>query len=238
MRVSKNAELRTRANDERAGLPVTLTEKVSGKTWADHFPMAVDGLPDDQVDRISFERAFEFLNMHYQDLHQLESDGPFPIGDFTPARVRYYSHMGDCFGFFHRGELVGVFIGTISDWSTYYLRTCSILRKFQGAGRFRSFLEHLIQSLKEMGFDRVEGEVSPANLGEVHLFNKLGFNISGVSLTDRWGAVIRFTMFLSDQAGKVFLGQFCAGIKPQLNKASSKAQSLKLVTSSKGGKDV
>ena len=40
-----------------------------------------------------------------------------------------------------------------------------------------------------------------------HLLSRLRFNPSGTVLTDRWGALLKFTRFLDDAAEQVFLDE-------------------------------
>jgi len=106
----------------------------------------------------------------------------------------------------------------LTERSQFRVRNCSILPAFQGGGRYQSLLRHLISVLGENGIDRIEGDVAPSNLGHIHVLNKLKFNITGFNLSERWGALVHFTHFTNPKPEKVFLDQFCDGVKPQLQK--------------------
>jgi hypothetical protein len=95
------------------------------------------------------------------------------------------------------------------------MRSMAILPSFQGQGLFQDFLSHLFNVLKAHGVNRVTGDVSPSNLVSSHIFNKMQFNVTGYTVSDRWGALTQFTKFLNPRTEAVFLDSFCAGIRPQ-----------------------
>jgi hypothetical protein len=39
--------------------------------------------------------------------------------------------------------------------------------------------------------------------------------VTGTTLSDRWGAQVKFTRFLDEESERIFLGQFCAGVRHQ-----------------------
>jgi hypothetical protein len=50
----------------------------------------------------------------------------------------------------------------------------------------------------------------------MHIATRLKFNQTGTLLSERWGAMVHFTKFLSEEKEEVFLRQFCSGVKYQL----------------------
>jgi hypothetical protein len=52
--------------------------------------------------------------------------------------------------------------------------------------------------------------VSPSNATMLHVATRLGFISSGTLLSDRWGALVRFTKFLDTPSESVFTRQFCS----------------------------
>ena len=177
--------------------------------WADYFPFSLSA--DTSVEVSDIESFISFVTQNYENLFGGENG--FPIEDFTPQKLRYYQEAGDFFAFVSKNRTVGIFVGTTTDWSTYYLRTAAILPEHQGHAYFGRLLARLFDILAEAGVQRVEGDVSSGNLKQIHTFNKLQFNITGYRVSDR-GGLIHFTKFLSKQHEARFLKQFCA-CKPQ-----------------------
>lgn len=91
-----------------------------------------------------------------------------------------------------------------------------MIPEYQGNGNYQKLLLHLLHVLSTHGVERVEGDVAPSNLGHIHVLNKLQFNITGFSISDRWGTMLHFTKFLRKETESLFLNQFCHGVKPQL----------------------
>ena len=180
---------------------VELSKEFYGISWEDYFPRNL--APGSSVELSNFEEFSEFLKKH--EARSLDEK----------TRVAYYRIAGDYFAFRHEGVLAGVFVGTPVDWSTYYLRYALILPEFRLKGLWQGFLTHFLSVLKKYGIERVEGDVSPSNLGQIHTFNKMQFNITGMQVTERWGTVLKFTKYLSGASESQFLDRFCEGVQPQ-----------------------
>ena len=80
----------------------------------------------------------------------------------------------------------------------------------------------LFEQLKRAGVERVEADTSPANMATMHLLTRLRFNMTGTTLSERWGAHVHFTKFLDERSEGVFLEQFCSGVKYQVRGATPK----------------
>jgi hypothetical protein len=105
---------------------------------------------------------------------------------------------------------VGLFIGNPVDWSTYYIRSTAFLREYQGRTLYQRFLAQLFALLAEAGVSRVEADTAPSNLQCVAALMRQRFSASGTVLSERWGALSRFTRHLDPDAEETFLRQFCA----------------------------
>jgi len=191
-----------------------MTQLLFGLSWSNHFPLRLAGR--EQVETIDYQTAAQFFRKNYSLIYDQTEPSPFLSEDQSEAKRRYYEMAGDFFAFVDGAEIFGIFTGTPSDWGSYYFRNCSILPFYQGGGRYQKLLKHLISVLAQHGVERIEGDVSPSNLGHIHVLNKLKFNITGFNATERWGALTRLTHFTSAKHERVFLNQFCHGVKPQL----------------------
>lgn len=205
----------TRTESPGPRYPKRFSERVRDFDWRVHFPFTLG--PGESVRRCELEELISFYASFQSVLFPKRSalERLFPE-EFTEAKLRYYAEAGDCFAFVRGDFIYGVFVGTLGDWGSYYFRNCSILPEYQGGGRYQKLLIQLIAVLTSAGFDRIEADVSPSNLANIHILNKLKFNVTGVGLSDRWGALLHFTKFINPRAELTFLDRYCHGVWPQI----------------------
>ncbi len=187
-----------------------LTEAAFGLSAAD---LSSIDLPHNiELRVIGATEAFDFYTMHAAEIYQLGAvASPFLAFEPVERKARFYALCGDFYGFFSADRLVGIFAGNTVDWSSYYFRNCSILPRYQGLGIYSAFLSGLITVLRKVGVSRITGDVAASNFGHVHVLNRLGFRITGVNLTERWGAMTQFTLLLDGTSRRIFDQQFCHG---------------------------
>lgn len=185
--------------DWNQGLPLVLTE---------------DGIA---VHATDFESAAPFISAHYPALFEHDQrPSRFRSGGSAESRRRYYQAAGDFFEFRREGgETVAVLICTPVDWSTYYVRSAAALPEYQGRGVIQRFFPHLFERLRLAGVERVEADAAPSNFASLQNLLRHRFNVTGTVLSERWGALVRLTRYLDDDATGVFLDQFCDGVRPQ-----------------------
>lgn len=192
----------------------TVSERIYGLNWRKHFPLDLGG--GLSVDAAPAEEGLAFMRRNFAEIYRDSPPGAFLTEEYNDNKLRYYREAGDFFLFREGAKPVGIFVGTPVDWSTYFFRNCSILPEYQGKKIYQKLLVHLLKVLPHYGIDRVEGDVSPANLGHIHILNKLQFNIAGLRMTERWGSLLHFTKYLSPKHEQVFLDQYCHGVRPQV----------------------
>lgn len=187
-----------------------------GIEWERFLPLMMGNV---QLQASSYKQVLPYFQLNLERVFQQPS-GSFLNEESPVAKQKYYSHLGDFFELVEKnsGKTVGVFAGNVTDWSTYYIRHCSVLPEFQGNGFYQQFLLFLSQVLKLHQMNRVEIDVSPSNFAHIHILNKFQFNITGLQMSERWGTIVRFTKFLNLQHEHFFLSRFCHGVKPQLSK--------------------
>jgi hypothetical protein len=193
----------------------TFSQAIWGIDWSEHLPLTItqDGVI---VAESSFEETAPFVRENVAAMFDEDPEGsPFLEGSSTGAKARYYSRFGDFFEFRSDGKPVGVLVCTPVDWSTYYIRFCAFLPEYQGRQLLQKFFPEFFRILQMAGIERVETETSPSNLAVMHMMNRFRFNVTGTSLSERWGALVRFTKFLDAASEQVFLRQYCTGIQYQ-----------------------
>jgi hypothetical protein len=196
------------ANDVAASLQQgsALTRELWGVDWGAVLPVSVAGT---LVHAVDFEVAAAFMRRHYGEVFDLVPDSPFAHGESSEARGRYYRHAVDCFAFHVASEPVALLLANAVDWSTYYIRSAAALPKYQGR-LLLGFLPTLFDTLSAAGVERIETDASPTNTTTLQLALRLGFKATGTLTTDRWGALVRLTKFLSPSAEQAFVGGYCA----------------------------
>lgn len=187
-----------------------LSEAMWGIRWAEFLPIQVT--QDVTAVVSSFDQAKPFIEAHYEAIFEDDGAGRFHRSPRAAALTRYYRVAGDFFEFKLLNRTVALLIGTPADWSTYYIRSAAALPEVQGKKVIQRFFPEMFAVLKAAGVERVEAETSPSNMATLHLLSRLRFNPSGTVLTDRWGAMLKFTRFLDEAAERVFLDQFCVGV--------------------------
>jgi ribosomal protein S18 acetylase RimI-like enzyme len=194
------------------------SKAILGLEWGSNMPFILTPSRF-RVERIQYGQAVPFLKNHFAKIYE-EEKSSFLAQEYSDAKLRFYEDMGDFFALVdsESQDTIGVFIGNLVDWSSYYIRSCSILPEYQGQGLYQQFLALLLNVLKQSGVQRAEIDVAPSNFGHIHVLNKMQFNITGIQVSERWGSMVHFTRFLSKQHEEVFLDRFCYGVKPQIKK--------------------
>jgi RimJ/RimL family protein N-acetyltransferase len=210
--VSGEHALHTRRTDPADA--VKLSRLLWDIDWRSWLPrrLTEDGI---EFHLSSIEAAMPFVSAHYAEIFEqdLERDGFFSE-PFDGPKMRYY-RTADVFEIRHAGRTIGLLIGAPSDWSTYYIRSMAVLPAYQGRQLPRCILPFLFERLAKAGVRRFEADTSPSNLVSVRSLTRLRFNITGTVLTERWGALLRFTKFVDEGAEEVFLDKFCSGVRYQ-----------------------
>jgi hypothetical protein len=199
-----------------------LSETMWNLDWSAHLPAAVtrDGVV---VQRGAFDGMMPFIIDNFATMFEEDpTNSPFAQSSASEAKAHYYRRCADFFEFKDGVNTVGVLICTPVDWSTYYIRLCAFLPSYQGRQLLQRFFPDFFGILKAAGVERVETDTSPSNLAVMHIMNRFRFNATGTILSERWGALVRFTKFLDDQSEQVFLRQYCTGIRYQARANESK----------------
>jgi len=195
---------------------ITLSENIWLLRWSDYFPLEFE-VPGFHCSIISPHAALHFAKQNHSKIFS-ENQGQNFISDSAhPAKFRFYEKCADFFGLFKTDELIGIAICNPSDWSTYYLRYFTVLPEFTGLGMISALVEHLCKILSNHGVQRAEAEFSPNNSMTQRFTTKLGFEVSGLSLSERYGSLVRTTKFLNLESADSFHSQFCNALPRQLN---------------------
>jgi len=193
-------------------LPARATQ--SAHLWGLHL---YEGLPKQlTTDGIfavaaSYERVHAFVAEQYEMFTE-EGLGCSPNTFAQKSKQAYLSTGCDLIALTHAGRTVGIMVGAPEDWSSYYVRVFALAPDYQRPSLTRRFVrECLFEPLARHGVERVVADTNPANLAMTRLFGELGFFVTGNQLTDRWGALIRYTKFLDPACEQQFHRRFGGG---------------------------
>lgn len=192
---------------------IPLSRQLWDLDWNDGLPheLTCDGIV---VHACDFASVVPFIEAHYPSIFGQDArPSRFSKSGTSLTRRRYYEACGDFFAFRDAGKTVGVLVCTPVDWATYYIRSTAVLPEYQGKALIQRFFPYLFQRLRAAGIERVEADASPANFASTQNLLRQRFHVTGTVLSERWGALVRFTHFLDDAANGVFFDQFCDGVK-------------------------
>lgn len=183
----------------------TLSSRIWGLDWGAELPWS---LGDATVAAGSFSDALAFVGEHYESIFGNGKESGFLSDPFTEAKRRFGDEMdvllirADC-------QVVGLLVAHPLDWTTYYMRSVAILPQYRERKLFVQMVERCFAPLAAVGVERIEGETAPTNTGMMRALTGLGFLVTSTANSERWGATVRFTKFLREEAASVFAERFC-----------------------------
>lgn len=101
-------------------------------------------------------------------------------------------------------EPIGFSSGCLQDVYTFFMEWSGILPAYQRQGLYATFLAKLLAYLKELGIERVTSNHMGTNRPVLIAKLKAGFNVTGVTLDERWGMQVWLTCFLTKERQQGF----------------------------------
>jgi hypothetical protein len=151
-----------------------------------------------------------FIQEHYPAIFgHKDLAGRFLPTPMTDAKRRFFAEM-DYFVFRVGPDAAGVLMGHPTDWTTYYIRSAALLPEHRDRRLLSHFVERLDAPLRAAGVERIETECSPANVPVIRLVTSQGWIATGSTSSERWGLMLRYTKYLSDDARVAFVRQYTA----------------------------
>lgn len=197
--------------------------RLSEKLWGRWYPPTAVALSDTVVvEVVDTAVAIAFIQEHYPSIFQ--ADAAWYREATHGSKEVFLERMADLF-IIRDGELgIGLLVGNPVDWSTYYVRSLAMLPSYQGRALGSSLSQKVLGWLAAAGVQRVEAEASPSNSASIRTLQSAGFHASGMTLSERWGVLTRWTRFLKTEPENVFLDKFCAG--GRLHKLKARGPSI------------
>lgn len=187
----------------------TLSQRLWGVDW---------GLPsckgDTRIELSCFDEIAPFLAREAEEMFGVNEARHWLHEPMSPAKLLFLRES-DVFAFRSGDELVGYALGQPSDWSTYYIRSMGVLRSNQGRGLVAAVERVLAAALAPAGVHRIEADTAADNTAMAFAFMRCGWVATGFTNSDRWGAMVRYTRYLSEEATAAFRNQFCLDVRPR-----------------------
>ena len=210
--ISARPDATDRSGVYRSSLPPqTLSERFWGLDFGKRLPRVLsrDGV---QAVRGDLGRVRDFLVQAFPTFTE-EELGASPNPRMAEAKRHYLLTASDLIELQHEGRTVGVIVGAPEDWSSYYVRIFAVLPEYQRPALTRRFArECLFEPLAEHGVERVVAETWPTNIAMSRGFTEMNFHVTGHQLSERWGALVRYTKFLDPARAAAFAGRFAAAL--------------------------
>jgi ribosomal protein S18 acetylase RimI-like enzyme len=170
------------------------------------LPWTFDGVVAESA---TVDEGLAFVDAHFATIfNPLVGEARFVRDVLTPAKRRFAAEM-DIVAFRDGATTVGMWMSHPTDWSSYYLRSYAFLENYRDRRIGGEFLTHACGLLREAGVDRVDVESSPTNFLAMRALTRMGWVVTATANSERWGAVVRLSRFLREDAETVFHRQFC-----------------------------
>lgn len=107
-----------------------------------------------------------------------------------------------------KSKPIGWIMGEQHDFETFYFRNSGFIPDFRRKGIYNSAHAAIVDSLKEMGFERVVSDHLPNNRPMLILKLNNGYIINNMTLDERFGSMVRLVKFLHEDRQKLFEEHF------------------------------
>lgn len=163
----------------------------------------------------NLERVGEFLTRAFPSFSE-EEHGAQLSPRMLEAKSHYLRTASDLIEVQHLDRTVGVLVGAPEDWSSFYVRILAFLPEYQRPGLTRRFVrECLFEPLAACGVERIVADTWPTNIAMTRGFSEMRFHVTGHQLSERWGALVRYTKFLDPAREAAFEKRFAGTISNQ-----------------------
>ena len=186
----------------------SLAEQIWKINWQEYLPFQLS--PSVSLESVSSDEGFAFIADYFPLIFEQESDHRFfETEGCKSSKNLYYKTVGDFFIFKDRDKPVGMAVGSLLDWSSYNFRNIAILPEYQGQKLYYTFFQWISSILAQHGVKRIEGDIAPSNTRHLQVVNSMGYIMTSMTLSERWGALVHVTKYLDKSDEERFQELFC-----------------------------
>ncbi len=138
----------------------------------------------------SFATLEVYLKRHYATLF----DAKEYLAD--PRKTLFFEGLADAAMLMDGMTEAGGFLGEQNEWNSYYIRHISIVPMYQNRGLWTAALRKIIDEVGKLGLQALTIDTSCTNHRQIHILNKHGFIIQGLTTSPAWGNLLRFSLIL------------------------------------------
>ena len=134
----------------------------------------------------------------------LMTDRPVPQG----LRNSFQSHTEQFVFYDAEDKPIGWSIGQQKEADTFIMQWTGLVPAYQNQGIYSAFLPRFLDYLRAIGYARVTSNHFVNNRAVLVAKLKAGFIATGMSLDERWGAILWLTHFLDENVEDAFRHAF------------------------------
>lgn len=102
------------------------------------------------------------------------------LADPSLELVNAYIAEGECYVAEENGEKIGVFVVVTLSINTMEIKNIAVREDLQGHGIGKKLLQEAIEVAKNRSYEHIEIGTGNSSIGQLALYQKCGFRISGV----------------------------------------------------------
>lgn len=102
------------------------------------------------------------------------------LADPSEEMIQKYIARGETYIAEKEGIVVGVYVYVSSEEGTAEIMNISVREEFQGKGLGKQLILDAIKRIKQAGYTRIEIGTGNSSIGQLALYQKCGFRITGI----------------------------------------------------------
>lgn len=104
------------------------------------------------------------------------------LADPSRNMVEEYVKRGECYTAESDNQVIGVYVLLPTRPETVELVNVAVAEHYQGRGIGKQLVIHAVQTAKEKGYRTIEVGTGNSSIGQLALYQKCGFRITGVDI--------------------------------------------------------
>ncbi|MCR8641285.1 GNAT family N-acetyltransferase [Paenibacillus sp. N1-5-1-14] len=102
------------------------------------------------------------------------------LADPEEGLVQKYVAEGQCYVYEELGQVIGEYVLLPKNETVVELINVAVSECVQGRGLGKMLVQHAVQSARNLGYSSIEVGTGNSSVGQLHLYQKCGFRITGI----------------------------------------------------------